>query len=147
MCIFHYGCRGANWLLKPLYHNKLRPEQNGRHFPDDIFKWTFLNENLWISLKVSPKFVPKGPINNMPALVQIMAWRRPDDKPLSELMMVSLLTHICVAWPQWVYSTVFVYFMIFSAALQFWMAPPPRKDYVLGPLVSTWINFHPSVNK
>ena len=31
-----------------------------------------------------------------------MAWRRPGDKPLSEAMMVSLLTHICVARPQWV---------------------------------------------
>ena len=41
-------------------------------------------------------------INNIPALVQIMAWRRPDDKPLSEPMMVSLLTHICVTRPQWV---------------------------------------------
>ena len=35
-------------------------------------------------------------------LGQIMAWRRPGDKPLSEPMMVSLLTHICVTWPQWV---------------------------------------------
>ena len=42
------------------------------------------------------------PINNIPALVQIMAWRRPGDKPLSEPMMVSLLTHICVTRPQWV---------------------------------------------
>ena len=41
-------------------------------------------------------------INNNPALVQIMAWRRPGDKPLSEPMMVSLLTHICVTRPQWV---------------------------------------------
>ena len=40
------------------------------------------------------KFVPKGPINNIPALVQIMAWRRSSEKPLSEPMMVSLLTHI-----------------------------------------------------
>ena len=31
-----------------------------------------------------------------------MAWRRPGDKPLSKLMMVSLLTHICVTRPQWV---------------------------------------------
>ena len=45
-----------------------------------------------------------GPINNIPALVQIMAWRRPGDKPLSEPMMVRLLTHICVTWPQWVIS-------------------------------------------
>ena len=43
--------------------------------------------------KISLKFVPKGPINNVPATVQIMAWRQPGDKPLSEEMMVSLLTH------------------------------------------------------
>ena len=41
-------------------------------------------------------------IYNIPALVQIMAWRRPGDKPLSEPMMVSLLMHICVTRPQWV---------------------------------------------
>ena len=52
------------------------------------------------AIKISLKFVPKGPINNIPALVQIMAWRRPGDKPLSEPMMVSLLTHICTTRPQ-----------------------------------------------
>ena len=72
------------------------PRQNGRHFPDDIFKCIFLNENVLISIKISLKFVPNGPINKIPALVQIMAWRRPGDKPLSEPMMVSLPTHICV---------------------------------------------------
>ena len=65
-------------------------------------KMRFLNENVWILLKISLKFVPKGPINNIPALVQIMAWRRPDDKPLSEAMLVSLLMHKCVTWPPWV---------------------------------------------
>ena len=70
--------------------NTLRPKQNGRHFADDIFKRIFLNENVWIPIKISLKFVPKDPINNIPALVQIMAWRRPGDKPLSESMMVSL---------------------------------------------------------
>ena len=54
---------------------------------------------------MSLKFVPKGPINNIPALVQIMTWRRPGDKPLSEPMMVGLLTHICVTRPQWVKAT------------------------------------------
>ena len=82
--------------------NTLRPRQNGRPFPDDIFKCIFLNDNIWISNKISLKFVPKGPINNIPALVQIMAWRRPGDKPLSEPMMVNLPTHICVTRPQWV---------------------------------------------
>ena len=84
--------------------NTLRPRQNGRHSPDDIFKSIFMNENIWILIAISLKFVPKGPINNIPALVQIMAWRRPGDKPLSEPMMVSLLTHICVTRPQWVKS-------------------------------------------
>ena len=82
--------------------NTLRPRQDGRHFPDDIFKCIFLNENIWISINVSLKFVPKGQINNIPALVQIMAWRRPGDKPLFEPMMVRLPTHICVTRPQWV---------------------------------------------
>ena len=82
--------------------NTLRPRQNGRHFPDDILKWIFLNENVWISIEISLKFVPKCQINNILALVQIMAWRRPGEKPLSESIMVSLLTHICVTPPQWV---------------------------------------------
>ena len=82
--------------------NTLRPRQNGRHFADDIFKCIFLNENIWIAIKNPLKLVPKGPINNIPALVRIMAWRRPGDKPLSEPMMASLLTHICVTRPQWV---------------------------------------------
>ena len=84
------------------YFNTLRPRQTGRHFADDIFKCIFLNENASIANKISLKFVSKGPINNIPALVQIMAWRRSGDKPLSEPMMVSLLTHICVTRPQWV---------------------------------------------
>ena len=80
--------------------NTLRPRQNGRHTPDDVFRCIFLNENLWIWIKIPLKFVPEGPINNIAALVQIMAWRRPGDKPLSEPMMVSLLTHICVTRPR-----------------------------------------------
>ena len=82
--------------------NSLRPRQNGRHFADDTFNRIFVNENVRISNKFSLKFVPKGPINNIQALVQIMAWRRPGDKPLSEAMMVNLPTHICVSRPQWV---------------------------------------------
>ena len=80
--------------------NTLRPRQNGRHFADDTVKYIFLNENVVISANISLKFVPKGPINNTHALVQIMAWRRPGDKPLSEPMMVCLLTLICVTRPQ-----------------------------------------------
>ena len=64
-----------------------RPRQNGRHFPDDIFKCMILNENVWIPNTIRLKFVPKGQIDNNTALVQVMAWRRTGDKPLSEPMM------------------------------------------------------------
>ena len=90
------GVTRSQWV------NSLRPRQNRRHFADDVFKYNFLNENVWIPIKLSMKILPKGPINNIPTMVQIMAWRRPGDKPLSEPMMVSLPTHICVARPQWV---------------------------------------------
>ena len=102
----YYGCWYSSLLhccnINSHGLNTLRPRQDGRHFPDDIFKWIFLNENAWISINISLKFVPRGPINNIPTLVQVMAWRRPGDKPLSEPMMVRLPTHICVTRPQWV---------------------------------------------
>ena len=82
--------------------NTLRPRQNGRLFADDTFKRIFLNDNIRISIEISLKFVPKGLIKNIPAMVLIMAWRRRGDKPLSEPMMVRSLTRICVIRPQWV---------------------------------------------
>ena len=86
--------------------NSLKPRQNDRLVADDTFKRIFLNENVRISTKNSLKFVPKGLINNIPALARIMAWRRPGDKPLSEPMLVRSLTHICVTRPQWVKSSI-----------------------------------------
>ena len=38
-------------------------------FADDTFKSIFLNENIRISINISLKFVPEGPIDNNPALV------------------------------------------------------------------------------
>ena len=84
--------------------NTLKPRQHGRHFADDTFKRISLNENIWISIEFSLKFVRKGSINNLPALVQIMAWSHTGDKPLSEAMMIISPTHICVTRPQWVKS-------------------------------------------
>ena len=91
------------WIKSHLV-NTLRLRQNGWHFVDDIFKCIFMNGNIWISINISLKFVPMGQIEKIPALVQIMAWYRPGDKPLSEPMMVHviLLTHIYVTGPQWV---------------------------------------------
>ena len=106
----------TRWLFLPVlsryflflcqYINTLRPRQNCRHFTDDIFKCILLYENVWISPKISLKFVPKVSINNITALVQIMDWRRLGDKPLCEPMMASLLTHTYVTWPLWVNSLV-----------------------------------------
>ena len=82
--------------------NTMRPRQNGRHFAGDIFKCILLKGNVWLSFKISLKFVPKFWINTFPAWIQTMAWGRPGDKPLSEPMMVNLVMHICVTRPQWV---------------------------------------------
>ena len=70
--------RGTNrseiWIKQQqFWFNTLRLRQNGRHWVDDLFKYIFWNENIWIWFKISLKFVPKVPINNIPALVQIMA--------------------------------------------------------------------------
>ena len=93
---------GAASVVIMIMFNTLRPIQNGRHLANDTFKRIFLNENIRILIQISLKFVPRGPFNYIPAMVQIMAWRRPGDKPLSEPMMVRLPTHICVTRPQWV---------------------------------------------
>ena len=78
--------------------NTARPRQNRRHFAEDVFKGIFLNKNF--PNNISLTYVPYDLIDNIPALVQIMAWCLLDDKPLSEQMMFGLLTHICVTRPQ-----------------------------------------------
>ena len=111
VCI--YVWRAGGWaFLKgqraraPFRVNTLSPRQNDRQFPDGIFKCIFLNENIWISIKMALKFVQNGPFDNITSLIQIMTGRRFDDKPLSQTMMVSLLTHICVTRPQWVVAAL-----------------------------------------
>ena len=56
---------------------------------------------VWISINISLKFVPKAPVNNSPALVQIMAWHRPVygciyqrsrlRRPISKIRMILLM--------------------------------------------------------
>ena len=81
--------------------NTLRPRQNGRYFVDDTFKRICFNENVRISINISLKFVPKVPINNIPALVQIMTGRRPGDPDDNDMMMMKVMIdindskHIC----------------------------------------------------
>ena len=54
---------------------------------NDNFKCIVWNENDWIPIGIALQFVPRGPIDNNPALVQVMAWRRTGDKPLPELLL------------------------------------------------------------
>ena len=67
--------------------NTLRLSKNGYHLLYNIFKHIFSDENVGISIKISLKFVPQGPVDNNPALVQTMAWGRLGDRPLSEPIM------------------------------------------------------------
>ena len=110
-------------MCMPIDINTLRPRHiyNGRHFPGDIFKCIFLNGIIWIFIMISLKFVPKGTINNNPALVQIMAWRRLGDKPLSEPMMISVLTHLCVTRPEWVTVSFQAQTLGPSSTLSIWL--------------------------
>ena len=85
---FTCGCLVRDDLIKK-YKQIFRRRQ---------FECIFLNENVWISFTISMKCVLKVQINNIPALVQIMAWRRTGDKPSFEPMM----THICVTRPKWI---------------------------------------------
>ena len=86
--------------LAMLWH--IVAETKWKPFRRRHFEFNFFNENAWILIKISLKFVPNCPIDNIPSLVYIMAWRRPGDKPLFEPMMVSFTRHICVPRPQWV---------------------------------------------
>ena len=98
-----------------------------------IFQTTFWNGFSWmkmyhwISIYISLKFVLRGPINNIPALVQIMAWRWPGDKPLSKPMMVRLPTHICVTRPQWVKEDrgLFILHSLSNKLLMTWQLREP----------------------
>ena len=103
-CVFVCVCswnRNGIWSLTHWGRDKMA-----------VISQTILSNAFWmeISIKISLKFVPKGLINNIPALVQVMAWRRPGDKPLTEPMEVKLLTHICVTRPQWVNLSKYLHF-------------------------------------
>ena len=70
-----------------LFNSAPPPGQNGRRFPDDIFRRIFVNENVCVLIKILHTFVPKGQINTNAAFFQIIAWLRIDDKPLSEAIV------------------------------------------------------------
>ena len=71
--------------------NSSSPRQNGcRCATNYVFKYIFVNEKFSITINISLKFVPKGPIDNKSALVQVMVWRRTGDKPLPESKLAQI---------------------------------------------------------
>ena len=78
----HYYHRHNIILVSYQYRslNSSIPGQNDRHFGRREFQMHFVGWNDRILIRISLKFVPRSPIDNMPALVQIMAWCRTGDK-------------------------------------------------------------------
>ena len=76
--------------------------ENGPLFADDMFKRIFFNVNIWISNKISLEYIPRGLIDNMSVLVQIMAW--PVQVPSHYLNQCwpSSPMHICSTRGRWV---------------------------------------------
>ena len=89
--------RNVEHLFTPPHVNTLILRQNCRHFAYDIFKCIFLDENVWTSLKISLKFLGSNLQNS--SIVSYNALAPSRRKPLSEPMIVNLLTHICVTRP------------------------------------------------
>ena len=73
----------------------LRLKWNGHCFADDIFMLIFSNKIVWYLIKILLKIIPKGPFIYSPLLIQIMAWCRLGDKPLSEALVVQF-AHACM---------------------------------------------------
>ena len=98
----------------------------GRDKMADISQTTFSNAFSWMNIHQFrlifhwSLFLVVG-INNIPALVQIMAWCRLGDKPLSEPMMVSLLMHTCVTQPQWVNTNLGSMVNVFASWVTRWL--------------------------
>ena len=73
------------------------------------YKYKKILQNIWMLIRISLPCVSIVRINIIPAMVKIMAWCWPGDNQLSEPMMISLLTYICVTRPQWVkYSSLYI---------------------------------------
>ena len=85
-----------------------------------------------IFIQISWKIVPKGLIDDMSALVQVIAWRRTGNKPLPEPMMAPLTCryatlggnefklneawlHIYMMHFIYIYIHIYVYLIIWSS--------------------------------
>ena len=131
--------------------NSSPPGQNGYHFTDNLFKLIFVNENVRISIWISLKFVPKGPIDNKSALVKVMAWCWTGGEPLPDQYCPSSLTDICstrgrwVKW-RWIYAHIFIHeysemkMNCYShICVKQWNIDDFIKAYLFNPMQRIWI--------
>ena len=133
-------------------YNQSAPGQNGRHFADGIFTCIFLNKNIWISIKISLKCVPKGPMNNKSALIQLMAWRRTGDMPLSEPMPTRFTAAYMRHQGSWVNKLIVSVTCEFSILSTYFcykvhISSPYNVFCYQWPLLLKWFNFNPSMDK
>ena len=75
-------------ITRPQWVNTLKLGQKRLPYCRQHFQCLLLCRNSRILIQISLKFVPKDSVNNKLALVQIRAWHRRGNKPLSEPMMV-----------------------------------------------------------
>ena len=61
---------------------------------DDIFKCILSNEDDRILIQISLNLIPRSPIDNKPALVQVMAWCWIGNKPLPEPMIAQFTDYM-----------------------------------------------------
>ena len=59
----------GKWDFRKFQFYLSHPEQNARHFADDMLNAFFVNEKFCVLIKMSLKFVPKGQIDNNPVFV------------------------------------------------------------------------------
>ena len=78
----------AAWITEK---NSERPQQNGRQFADDIFKFILLIENVFILIRISLKFATKGSVNNKSVLVLVMACCLTVDQSLPKPMLSRMI--------------------------------------------------------
>ena len=83
---------GVKISLCPHRHENPQATHEGQDRMVTILRWHFIcmffSGNNWILIKIILNLVPKGSMNNKPALVQMITWHWTGNKPLSEITMV-----------------------------------------------------------
>ena len=122
--IYHHTVHKTALTYVKLWSDFIEPTKDySYHVADDIFNCIFLHENVWLSIKISLNVFPMGRINNIPALVQIMAWHLRGDKPwlvyrtiYASLGLIELTKQVCVGTAGWMkHQHMEFHFIIFLA--------------------------------